>query len=358
MPVRLALIGLGRWAQAHAAAAQRSDQVEMVACYSRDAARREAFAVDNKICWAAPSFEAVLASGDIDGVVLSTPNDLHVEMTLEAGRAGKAVLVDKPVAVDVGEGLQLLRRAADLPPVGVAHHARRLAGHRVQQGWITSGRAGVVQVAHATFSNNRSLAMQPGAWHRHARGSEGGVLIQVGIHHVDTLMHLLGPVHTVNARFGYGHLGPDMPVIAVVVMTHDSGAVSTVASSWTTPSYYRLDLQATAGRFEYHLDHRFWTHPEVDAHSVATLWPADAEQAQVDLSRHAGDPLCDQLNDFAGSITGAQPPPVSVLEGLRASAVVEAAVESARRDGQAVAIAEVARRHGASTAEVAQLTAE
>ena len=353
MVMRVAVVGLGRWAEAHVAAARRTEAVDVVACFTRTPERRKRFGAANDIAWVAPSYEALLDSDHVDAVVLSTPNDVHVEMAEAALAAGKAVLVDKPVAVGVGEGLALLRALRPGNLITVAHHARRLAGHRAQARWLDSAGSGEVRLAAATFSNNRGAAMAAEAWHRRVRGSEAGVLIQVGIHHIDNVLHLLGPAESVNARFGYGALGPRMPSDAAVVIAHTSGAISTVTSSWTTPSQYRLDIQATGGRIEFWQDHRHWTSPEVDRHGETWLWPLDGERRPIEPV--PGDPLADQLADLAAARSGDRSAGVSVIEGLRAVLVVEAAVQSAALGGAAVDVETVLRAAGATSAEVGAL---
>ncbi len=352
--MRAALVGLGRWAEAHMAAARRSELVDIVACFTRSEEKRAAFATKHGIEVEAPSYTALLEHPGIDAVVLSTPNDTHVTMTRMALVAGKAVLVDKPVSVDTAEGLSLFRSIGAGPPVAVAHHARRLAGHRAQKGWIESGEAGEVRMAQAAFSNIRGASMAPEAWHRHVRGSEAGVLIQVGIHHVDNLLHLLGPAVTVNARFGYGDLGPSMPISAAVIITHASGSISTVTSSWTSPSQYRLAVEATLGTTEYTLDHTKWTSAQVDAAGRLALAPA-GEPSHV-YPTTAGDPLRDQLDDLARALRADVSPGVTVLEGLRAVAVVEAAVRSAGDLGAPVDIARMMGEAGGTPEEIVALT--
>ena len=355
-PLRVALVGLGRWANAHAAAGSRSEAVEVIACFTRNPERRAAFAAHHGVAREHSSFGALLADDDIEAIVLSTPNDLHVEMTLSALEAGKAVLIDKPVSVDLAEGLRLLRVGDAAPSVGVAHHARRLAGHRAARSWIDGGDAGEVRIAHATFSNNRGAKMAKDAWHRRVKGSEAGVLIQVGIHQVDNVLYLLGPAKSVNARFEYGVLGPRIPTTAAVIIRHTSGAMSCVTSSWTTPSHYRLDLEATGGNLEYRLDHRHWTSATVDDHGVLDLHPAGAERRPHPVEK--GDPLRDQLDSLAASVREGVPFEPGLIDGLRAIAVVEAAIQSAAQQGTTVDIAALAARSGASADEVHRLMGE
>lgn len=352
----LGIVGLGRWANAHAGGAARSDAVRIVNCFARTAETRRAYATAHGVDRTAGSLEELLADPGVEGIVVSTPNDFHAEHVAAAVAAGKPVLVDKPLSVDVAQGLALWRTVtAAGVPVGVAHHARRLAGHRAARAWIDEGQAGVVRMAYGDFSNNRGAVMKPDAWHRTARGSEAGVLIQVGIHQVDVMLYLLGPAIEVNARFGYDALGPSMPDAAAVTMTHASGAVSVVTSSWTTPSHYRTDLLATGGNLSFRLDHGHWTSGDVDDHGEVILDPAGGQRAPHPITK--GDPLRDQLDELGRSAREGTPMSIDLLAGLRAVAVVEASVQSARQGGAGVSIEQLLRESGGTDDEVSAVVA-
>jgi len=351
--VGIGIVGLGRWARAHAAAADRTGTASLVSCFSRDAARRESFADEFELERSADSYEALLADPAVEAIIVSTPNDLHVEMALDAIASGKPVLIDKPISVDIPGGLAVLRAAAGGGHIGVAHHARRLAGHRAAQRWLASGEAGVARLAHADFSNARGAQMKPDAWHRRVAGAEAGVLIQVGIHPVDTVLSLFGPPVAVNARLGYQTMGP-LADAAVVIITHAAGTVSTVTSSWTTPSLYRVEIQASGGNLRYRLDHGHWTSGDVDDFGTLTL-DRDGEPETV-LETGKGDPLAEQLVELAAAARGTGAMEVDAAAGLRAMAVVVAAARSTAAGGAEIAIGDLLAAEGATTEEVALLT--
>ena len=352
--IGLGIAGTGRWAGAHARAAARSARVEIVHCVSRTEEKRHAFADEHGIVNDSASLDEMLADPAVDAVVVATPNDLHVEMALEVLAAGKPMLIDKPVSISTRQGLRLLDAAGfDNLTIGVAHHPRLLAGQRFARTWIDSEASGEVRMAHGTFSNARGAAMRPDAWHRRVEGSEAGVLIQVGLHSVDTLLWLLGPVTQVSARFAHETLGPDMPDAATVQMVHASGALSVVTSSWTTPSRYALDIHATGGNLLYRLDHAHWTSPDVDAHASLVLEHDGLPDERV--TPPSGDPLRDQLDRLADAVHGDGPAGVTVEEGLLSVAVVEAAVESSR-SGESVELADLYERSGASEEYIDRLT--
>lgn len=349
----LGILGTGRWAGAHARAAARSNSVEIVHCISRSEERRSDYASEYGIPRHSESIQELIADPTVEGVVVATPNDVHVEMALKVLEAGKPVLIDKPVSVDLAEGLTLARLSESLGvAVGVAHHPRRMAGHRAAKAWVTEHDA-IVRLAYANFSNIRGTALKPDAWHRFARGSEAGVLIQVGIHPVDTLLSLMGPAVGVNAQFSFGVVGPEVPDTATVTMRHANGAQSVVGTNWSTPSNYRVDLLTTQGNLLFSADHTYWTSPDIDANSELLL-DTDGEVPRP-LPLEAGDPLRDQLEELGAAARREGEMTISVWDGLRAIGVVLSSVDSARSNGAFVSTDQRFRDAGATEAELERL---
>ncbi|MGH8946665.1 MAG: Gfo/Idh/MocA family protein, partial [Acidimicrobiia bacterium] len=96
--VKLASVGLGRWARVLARGAQRGTVIELASCYSRSAESRSKFQDEFGVPKAASSLDELLADPEIEGVLVTTPNDAHKSVILEAFDAGKAVYTDKPIA--------------------------------------------------------------------------------------------------------------------------------------------------------------------------------------------------------------------------------------------------------------------
>lgn len=351
--VGVGIVGLGRWSHAHAQAIARSENVFLVNCFARTPNTRAEFRRQYAIPRASETITELMDDPSVEAVIVSTPNDLHVEHALLAVSAGKPVLIDKPVAVDMTSGLELLRASRRTgSQVGVGHHPRRLAGVRAASQWISTGRSGRVRVAHADFSNDRGTKMQPNAWHRSARGAEAGVLMQVGIHQVDNLLHLLGPAETVTAAFAHDELGPTMPDACALIVRHASGAISTVSSSWTTPSHFSVELHAANGNLSYRLDHGHWTSPDVDDHGSVMIDPLDGERFELEVDKR--DPLRDQAEDLGSAVAG-QAMSVGVIDGLRVILVVLASVRSAAAGGRPIAIADLIAEAGGTPSETDDL---
>ena len=121
-PVGLGLVGLGRWSRAHAEAASRSDQVQFVSCFSRTKSKRDQFAREFGIDHTAGTFAELLTDPSVEAVVIATPNDLHVDMALEAMAAGKPA--EPPPTITRSQSLSA---SAWRAPKGSALNARVVA---------------------------------------------------------------------------------------------------------------------------------------------------------------------------------------------------------------------------------------
>src|SRR5262245_5400716 len=96
-PLRVASIGIGWWSNVLAEAVKRSDKLKIVSCYSQSPDKRTAFA-KTYACRAAESYAEVLADPEVEAILNTTPNDVHLATTCAAAAAGKHVFLDKPIA--------------------------------------------------------------------------------------------------------------------------------------------------------------------------------------------------------------------------------------------------------------------
>lgn len=145
----------------------------------------------------AGSLEEMLSDPEVEGVLVTTPNDTHKPVILGALAAGKAVYTDKPIAHSLEDAVEIKQAVErDQRVFSIGHSARRISGHRAMKDWIDSGRLGGISMAEAHFTTRRGFALTPESWRYFAGNSPGGSLIQLGVHHTDTLQFLLGPVRS------------------------------------------------------------------------------------------------------------------------------------------------------------------
>ena len=337
--VRLASVGLGRWARVLARGAQRGDVIELYSCYSRSEDRRKAFQSEYGIPRAAATLDALLADSAIEGVIVTTPNDTHREVITQALEAGKAVYTDKPIAQTLEDAIAIreaVRRTGGLLAVG--HSARRLSGSRVMKRWIEDGTLGEVSMAEANFSNERGLELTPNTWRWYVDKTPGGPLIQLGVHHADNLQYLLGPVGAVTAVQRKLFTPSEVPDATMAILEFESGALGYLGCGWASPGIYQIRVQGTRQNLMYDLDFTHWD----DAHE-ADAWSSLVSQAygqpeRTPVELPPTDMFREQLEEFALASRGEATVEVQADDAIRALAVVHTAIESNRLGGRTVEV--------------------
>jgi len=225
---RFGVVGTGPWAHlVHVPAAASSPRVRLAAVYGRDAGRADDLAslagADGAVAFDA--FDAFLDAVDIVG--FAVPPHVQPGLAERALRAGKHVLLEKPVALEVDEADRLARLAAERGLRGLVFFTHRFMP--AQEEWADAAAASGPWVL-ARLESHSSLLLDAGtpfaasAWRR-----ERGALWDVGPHAIARLCGVLGPVVEVSAWRGDGDL-------VVLTLEHASGTVATVSLAADVPS--------------------------------------------------------------------------------------------------------------------------
>ncbi|MGL4325761.1 MAG: Gfo/Idh/MocA family protein [Beijerinckiaceae bacterium] len=288
--------------------------------------------------------DAMLANGRPDGVIVATPNQLHVEHGLKAIAAGIPVLVEKPLADNLAAAQQLVLASEKAGvPLLTGHHRRHNPVIAHAKTIVDSGRLGRIIAMHGFFWLMKPDDYFDVAWRR-APGA-GPVLTNL-IHDIDVLRHLCGEVEAVQAFQSSAVRGFDVDETTVVTLKFANGALGTmnisdtVVSPWSwehtaseNTAYPRTDqtclyIAGTHGalsvpRLEVwsNKEKRSWWEPFTTERTVA------AED----------NPLRRQIRQFCRVIRGEERPLVSGREGMLTLQVIDA-VQRAAKSGETVSI--------------------
>ena len=165
---------------------------------------------------------------EIEAIINTTPNDAHLATTSAAAAAGKHVFLDKPIANSVSDGraiTEACRRAGVVLALG--YQRRRESHFRWIRQQIDDGLFGKLVNAEANISRDRLGKIDLTSWRYQAAGMPGGVMLQIGIHYIDVLEYLIGPVHAVRGQSAQLVLPGDNPDVASLILQHENGALST-----------------------------------------------------------------------------------------------------------------------------------
>ena len=275
-----------------------------------------------------------------DGVVLATPNQLHVEGGLACVAAGVPTLVEKPVGDTVEAATRLVEAAeAAGVPLLTGHHRRYSPITARAREVVASGALGriVAVVGTALFCKPDDYFDVGGGWRRQPGG--GPVLLNL-VHEVDGLRWLVGDVVRVHATTSNAARGFPVEDTAAMVFTFAGGALGTFLLSDTAAS--PRSWEQTSGE-----NASYPSHPDEDCYhvtgtagslSIPTMrlrvfpgprsWWEPFETSTVEVERR--DPLALQVEHFAAVIRGESEPVCSGRDGLATLQVLDAVVESAR----------------------------
>ncbi|MEZ5535899.1 MAG: Gfo/Idh/MocA family oxidoreductase [Thiolinea sp.] len=281
----------------------------------------------------------VLSAGQVDGVILATPNALHVRQALQCLEAGVPALIEKPVADSVADGEQLLARVRQSGLSFLVGHHRMYSPIMVKaREVVDSGVLGeLVAVNGSALFHKPDAYFEQGAWRSKAGG--GPILINM-IHEVGNLRYLCGEIVAVQALQSNTRRGFEVEDSAAMVFSFASGALGTfmLSDCAASPRSWEQTSQENPAYPAYPLEdcyHLAGTRgslsvPSMQLHhygeSEASWWQPFVTES-VDLQR--ADPLALQLQHFCQVIRGEAEPRVSVYDGLQNLRVTEALSKAA-----------------------------
>ena len=324
-----ALVGAtGRWGPRLADAAARGSGLELVTCFARDGEKLRSFAEERRI-EAAESFEAAVEHPGVEAVLLVTPNDLHCEQALHAAEHGRHVFVEKPIAESVEAGERMRDAFAEAGLVlAVGHGMRRLGAARRVKELLGEGALGTVVLAEANWTLPGRLTPQAWRWYRNR--APGGPLLQLGIHHADTLQYWLGPVSRSRGAFARLSTEAEIDDVGAIVLEFASGAVGSLTGSYVSPRTFFLRLYGDEAVLDYTIDMSVWPRAELaDQATTLTLRSQEGDAEPVAFDHR--DPLAEELDELAAAIRGEETYETGPDEGLAAlTAILDALPEKAR----------------------------
>ncbi len=237
--VRYAIIGLGSIAERHAEAIMNTPGAELVGGYSVVGAEQFAAKHHARIF---QTYEDVLASPDVDAVALCTPSGLHTPQALQAMRAGKHVLTEKPMSLTLKDADALIAMQKETGCKGsvISQYRFTPAVEEIKRA-LALGAFGSVVSGSLQMKYWRSKEYYAsGAWRGTWEMDGGGALMNQGIHGIDIFRTLMGAPRQLTAYARTLTHAIEVEDSAVAIVEFDSGAVGTIEGSTTCfPGYPR-----------------------------------------------------------------------------------------------------------------------
>ncbi len=332
------IVGVGMIADFHAQAIAHTHGGRLVGVATRNADNARAFAQKHGVAFATTSVEELVARRDIDVVCITTPSGAHLEPALVAIRAGKHVVVEKPIEITTERADEMLRAAAAAGVmVTPIFQARFTEGARTLKAALVAGRFGRLVLASAYVKWHRSREYYTG-WKGTLALDGGGALINQAIHAIDLLQWFAGlpaEVFCWKTRRVYEHI--EAEDTASATLRFAQGALGTIeATTATRPGWARrIEICGEHGSAVLDGDHLArWDFATAAAGDEAIRAPHDATALgsgatapnAISFEGHRR-----QIQDLIDAVRERRPVAIDGQEARKAVALIRALYLSAER---------------------------
>jgi predicted dehydrogenase len=328
-PIRIGVLGAGSWGINHVRVLAAEPRCRLTAVAEPDATKRALIAeLAPAARWTA-SAEQVLRAPDIDAVVIAAPASTHVELALAAFAAGKHVLVEKPVARRVADARRVAEAAARAGTVGMVGHLMVFhpAVRRVRE-LLRSGSLGRPFYVHAMRVNlGRHRSDETALW-------------CFGPHDLSMIDHILGEQPLTASACGTAVLQAGIEDVVFVTLRYASGILANLHLSWLHPRKERrftlvcsqkmVELDDVSPEKLRIYDKGYDRPPDFTQFGeFLTIRDGDVHIPQVSME----EPLRAEIRHFLDCIERGETPETDLAQGVRVTAVLEAAERSLAAGG-------------------------
>ena len=333
--VNLGLLGVGLIGKRHAEIILKYKDAKLVAVADPDPSA-EKYAKEIGVSYF-KSLSEMLSSSSLDGVIIATPNNLHVAHGIECIQKNIPSLIEKPLASTAQDAAIISKASEDSGvPVLVGHHRRYNPIIKAAKKIVDSGEIGDVRSFHANcWLFKPDEYFEESVW-RTKKGA-GPVSVNL-VHDIDLLRYICGEVVSVQAQTIKSRRGHENEDVASVLLRFDTDIVGTISVSDTIVSPWSWELTAkenpaypptSENCYLFGGDHGSLSVPDL------TIWKNKEKRGwwePIHSSKHSiitTDPLMNQIDHFCSIIKGNNAPLVSAEEGLQNLKVLEGIYESA-----------------------------
>lgn len=339
--IGFALVGTGMAGLTHARELKFVKDAELVAVCSRSEERVRRFAQEFGAQWYT-DYRALLKNPDVDVVNVLVPTGQHGEVTIAASNAGKNVLVEKPLEINLERADEMIRTcAANGTKLGVIFQMRFGSVAQKLRHAVQSGALGRIFMADAFDKSSRTAAYYASADWRGTQALEGGgCLMTQSIHIVDLLQFIIGPVQSVIGKVATMVHDIEVEDTATALMTFAGGAMGVLEStSSIRPALKsRVEIHGQDGTIVANAQYDqilFWSVPGLPQEEVEqniSLGDIDDPWAYPQVRHRI------QLQDMVDAIREDRDPVLTGKDARASLAIIMAIYESSRNGGREVVV--------------------
>jgi len=328
--VKFAIVGTGSITAVHAQTILSIPEAALVAIYGRSASKVQELAAQYN-CDGYTDYQEMLKNADIDAVAICTPNGMHADLGIEAALAGKHVIIEKPIDVNLEKADALIKTCQSQGvTLGVILQRRYSEGVMALKKILDEGQLGKLIFAGCYMKLYRSQEYyDSAAWRGTWELDGGGVLMNQGVHYIDMLQYLAGPISEVSGDCDtLGHVGLEVEDTASASIKFKYGALGVIEG--TTCAYpgivSRVDIYGTEGSAI--IENDILTFVELKSGYQHKL---ESNSENSGVSSPGIDYECHkrQFQEIVTAIRTGTETPISGIEGRKALEVILAIYKSA-----------------------------
>jgi UDP-N-acetyl-2-amino-2-deoxyglucuronate dehydrogenase len=337
-----AIVGTGLISTTHYEQISAIEGAKVIAVYSRNEEKAKTLAEKAGADWYT-DYQEMLKRKEIDIVSIITPSGTHADMAIEAARAGKHVIVEKPMDISLEKAQQMIDacREHHVKLSVISQHRFDASTVRIKED-IDSGHFGKMVLGQASVNWYRPQSyFDTSKWRGTMEMDGGGVLINQAIHTIDIFQYFMGEVESVYAHTAIlAHEGIEVEDVAVATVKFKNCGLGTIVA--TTAAYpglsAHLEIIGTNGTAVIENDQlmkHYLRNPvnETEAFNLASVqnhYGGDNDHASVNPAALDGESHRLQFIDMINAIQEDREPHVNGEEGLKPLKIILAIYESAR----------------------------
>lgn len=329
---RAAIVGLGWWGKTLVESAAHSESIRFVAGTSRTLSPEVQGFAEEQHLRLAESYEALLEDPEVDAVVLATPHSMHTRQVVAAAEAGKHVFCEKPFALTKADAETAVEatRAAGVS-LGLGYNRRFHPEMTKLRERIQSGGLGTILHVEATMTFPNALFLQPDAWRANPEETPAGGLTPMGVHAVDGMIDLCGPIDHVYCQSFRRIVEIDCDDTTSMLFRMKDGMSGYLGTMTATGPGFSFQVFGSAGSVRLegmtHVAGASSEERRTRLFGTCRFQPAKGEAEVWEAERY--DVTRASLDAFAAAASGGPEYPIPVEEMIHGAAVTEAIVRSA-----------------------------
>ncbi|WP_458096827.1 Gfo/Idh/MocA family protein [Roseomonas sp. WA12] len=319
-----ALIGMGRWGQTlvNSVQGRNGAGIRFVAGATRTPEKAQSWAAEKGLDLL-PDFNAVLADPRVQAVVLATPHGQHAEQVISAARAGKHVFVEKPFTLSKASAEAAVEACQNAGVVlALGHNRRFLPAVAEMKRLLAEGALGTLLHLEGQISGANADSWKPGMWRADPHQSPLGGMGAMGIHMIDMLINLAGPIERVSVISQAQVLTNGLDDTTAMLCRFRAGPTGLFATLASAPRVWRVALFGSQGRVEQRDPETLVFQPR-DGQG----WERRFESTDIERS---------ELEAFAAAVAGGPAYPLPLDEAVHGVSVFETMIHANASGGPAL----------------------